>query len=84
MNVLHQHLYRYVMETRYKALNSDEEYRKVKAACTRAETALTAALSPEQQVQLQEFIDKYNAQAGYESQWMFEEGLSLPGILLRP
>ena len=84
MNDLHQRLYCYVMETQYKTLNSDEEYRKVKAICVQAEDALTASLTPEQQEQLQDFITKYNAQIGYESEWVFEEGLSLIGKLLRP
>ncbi|MCI9057546.1 MAG: hypothetical protein HFF76_09865 [Oscillospiraceae bacterium] len=82
MDVLHQYLYRYVMETQYKTLKYDEEYRKAKCECTQAEAALTAALTLDQQKLLEDFIDKYNVQAGYESQWAFMEGLSLPGALL--
>ena len=84
MDALCRYLYCYVMETQYKTLNSDEEYRKVKAICVQAEDALTASLTPEQQEQLQEFLAKYNILAGYECEWMFEEGLSLIGRLLRP
>ena len=49
MDALHQYLYRYVMETQYKTLKYDEEYRKVKDKCTQAEAALTAALTLDQQ-----------------------------------
>ena len=79
MNILHQYLYRYVMETQYKTLKYDEEYRKVKDKCTQAEAALTAALTLDQQKLLEDFIEKYNVQAGYETEWAFMEGLSLPG-----
>ena len=84
MDVLHQYLYRYVMETQYKTLKYDEEYRKAKCECTQAEAALTAALTLDQQKLLEDFIDKYNVQAGYETEWAFMEGLSLPGKFLRP
>ena len=82
MNILHPCLCRYIMETQYKTLKYDEKYRKVKDKCTQAEEALTAALTLDQQKLLEDFIEKYNVQAGYETEWAFMEGLSLPGALL--
>lgn len=77
MTKLQEHLYQYIMEDRYSALQEDEAYLMVWRKCRRAEAKLTAALTKEQQRLLSRYMDEENYLAGIQQRHIFRETLAL-------
>lgn len=77
MTKLQEHLYQYIMEDRYSALQEDEAYLMAWRKCRRAEAKLTAALTKEQQRLLSRYMDEENYLASIQLRHVFRETLMI-------
>lgn len=75
MTKLQEHLYQYIMEDRYPALEEDEDYRLVWQNRNQAEERLIAALTEEQRHLFNRYMDEENYLAGLQQRHVFLETL---------